>query len=181
MTFDERGLAERALKSRDLSTAASVDSDVEWPPVARRIAEARRQIGLTEAEAAERLDMTLAAYWDLESFDDEAFCVVSLAELRALGELLGVEPRVVLLGSEAMTVAPTVTFTEIASRLAARVVRDGCPVEELGQQIGWDIAGVLADPSALWSFNVEGLYDLCQALEIDWVAAVPSISGDAAP
>jgi len=124
--------------------------------------------------AAERLDMTHASYWDLENFDDEAFCLLSLAELRTLGEMFGVEPRVVLLGPAAMSVEPSVTFTEIRSRLAARVSRDGCSTEEWGQRVGWEIGGVLADPAALWSFNVEGLYDICQALELDWVAALPT-------
>lgn len=175
MTSDERSLAERALTSRDESTAVSEDS-VAWPPVSRRIAGARLGKGLTEAEAAARLDMTFAAYWDLEKFDDEAFCVVSLAELRALGEMLDVEPRVILLGAGTTAMAPPVSYADIASRLAERVARNGCSAEELGQQIGWDIAEVLADPEALWDFSVEGLYDICQTLELDWVAALPSIS-----
>lgn len=177
MTFDERDLAERALESRDESRAASEDSDADvWPPVSRRIAEARLRNGLTEADAAGRLDMTFASYWDLENFDAEAFCAVSLVELRALGEMLRVEPRVILLGAGTPAMVPSISFADIASRLAERVARDGWSADELGQQIGWDIAEVLADPERLWNFNVEGLYDICQALELDWVAALPSIS-----
>ena len=173
----ERDLAERALKSRAESTAATANSEAEpWPPVSRRIREARLRMGLSEVEAAGRVHMNLPSYWDLEQFDDEAFCVVSLAELQAVGQMLGVEPRVLLLGSEATTVGRAVTFAEIASRLAERVARDGCAVEEYGQQIGWDIGPVIADPAALWDFNVEGLHDICQTLDLDWVAALPNLS-----
>jgi hypothetical protein len=119
--------------------------------------------------------MTLASYWDLEHFDDEAFSVISLAHLQALGQMLGVEPRVLLLGVDASDVGSTVSFTEITSRLAECVAHHGCSMEEFGAQIGWDIGPVLADPAALWDFNVEGLYDICQALDLDWVAALPSI------
>jgi transcriptional regulator with XRE-family HTH domain len=170
-------LAERALKSRAESTAATVNSKAElWPPASRRIREARLQTGLSEAEAAEQAHMNLPSYWDLEHFDDEAFSVISLAELKAVGQLLGVEPRVVLLGSGATMLKPAVTFAEIAARLAERVSRDGCSVEEFGQQIGWDIGPVLADSAALWDFNVEGLHDICQTVDLDWVAALPSLS-----
>jgi hypothetical protein len=94
--------------------------------------------------------------------------------MATLGEIAGLEPRVLLLGDQGAAVRTTVTFEEIATRLRDRVLRDRTPVADPGEAIGWDIASVLSDPEALWLFNVEALYDICKAIQIDWVAALPS-------
>jgi len=45
--------------------------------------------------------------------------------------------------------------------------------DQLGDVIGWDITSLLVDPKSLWEdFDVEALYSICKALDLDWVAAL---------
>jgi hypothetical protein len=57
--------------------------------------------------------------------------------------------------------------------LERRVKSEGLDADALGERLGWDIRGVLADPEALWKFNGVGLRDLCQGVGIDWLAVLP--------
>ena len=46
--------------------------------------------------------------------------------------------------------------------------------DQLGDVIGWNITSLLVDPSSLWEdFNIEALYSICKALDLNWVAALP--------
>lgn len=145
----------------------------QWPAVAGRIREARLRAGLSDTEVARQLSMTVASYDDLELRGDEVFTVASLRQVETLGRILAVSPRVLLLGPEAEGLRQTVTFAEISSRLARHAKTRGETVEQLVDAIGWDIKELLDDPDALWSFNVEGLYDICRTIGVDWVGALP--------
>jgi hypothetical protein len=153
-----------------------VEVEPEWPSAAARILHARLSAGLTHTEVARRLKASVHSYDDLERYDDEAFTVLSLQQLLALGKALNVEPRVLLLGQEASSATSAVTFRDISARLAERIAREGQTVDEFGDRIGWNIEPLLNDPDALWSFDVEALYAICSALELDWVAALPTNS-----
>jgi transcriptional regulator with XRE-family HTH domain len=177
MDLQEQSRAERAMNVRAGTNADHPGPEKQqWPSVARRIREARLRTGLTDTEVAQRLNMTIHSYWDLEHHDDEAFTVASLANLTALGQILGVAPRFLLLGSGATEVNQTITFSDIAARLAERIATDVETVEQFGDSIGWDVSALLTDPQALWSYDVEGLYNIAKALGLDWVAALPRIS-----
>jgi len=126
---------------------------------------------------ARRLKVTVHSYYNLERYDDEAFTVLSLEQLLALGKAVSVEPRVLLLGVVALASTPTVTFKVISARLADRIAREGRTSEEFGDSIGWDVESLLKDPEALWNFDVEALHAICSAAGIDWVAALPTIAG----
>lgn len=169
----ERLRAESALRS--IEQSAAID-DVEWPPTATRIREARAKRELDEAVVADRLEMSVESYFDLETYDDEAFTVAALSDLVALGRIFDVEPRVLLLGMEAEGVERSITFTDIAEGLRRRLTASGVTAEALSDEIGYDIEPVLASPDALWEFNVDGLYCVCTALALDWVAALPDLS-----
>lgn len=116
--------------------------------------------------------MTVSAYDDLERHGDEAFLSVSLGALATLGRLVGVRPRVLLLGDDGEAATGVVTPGEIADRLREMSHQVG-DEQELSERIGWEIAEVLRDPDSLVNFNVEGLREICKAVELDWVCALP--------
>src|SRR5438132_77637 len=93
----------------------------EWPAVARRIREGRERAGLSQTEIAQRIGIASDSVRDLESYDDEGYRNVSLRELEALGRMLRVEPRVLLLGSEAADRPNKLTFADISSALSKRL------------------------------------------------------------
>lgn len=169
----ERHRAELALEGRASAAGISGLQALEWPSVADRIRQARSQSGLTRTEIARRLDMSVNAYYDLELHNDEAFTEVSLRELVALGRILGVHQRVLLLGREGEGIKQTVAFDDVTARLAKKVLESGLTAEQLGDLIGWDTKTLLLDPTSLWDFSVEALYDICKVVELDWVAALP--------
>jgi transcriptional regulator with XRE-family HTH domain len=168
----ERRLAEVAMDGRWAEDLDQLEAR-RWPPVASRIQEARLRTGLSDTEVALRLGLTVSAYWDLERRDDEAFESISLRDLAALGRILMVQPRVLLFGSEADRLKQSITEGEITARLAEKMLERGQTIEQFGDAIGWDIKELLVDPKTLWSFNVEGLYDLCKPIGVDWVSALP--------
>ena len=87
---------------------------------------------------------------------------------------MNVDPLALLLGEEASRVPSAITFRGISAHLAHQIAREGQTVEEFGNRIGWNVEAVLKNPEALWAFNVEALYAICSALELDWVAALPT-------
>ena len=91
----------------------------------------------------------------------------------ALGRILGVHQRVLLLGREGEGIKQTVAFDDVTARLAKKVLESGLTAEQLGDLIGWDTKTLLLDPTSLWDFSVEALYDICKVVELDWVAALP--------
>jgi transcriptional regulator with XRE-family HTH domain len=168
----ERHLAELAMDGRSSASLDELEAR-QWPSVATRIHEARLRTGLSDTEVALRVDLTIASYSDLEGRDDEAFLSISLRTLESLGQILAVQPRVLLLGAEAEGLKQSITEVEITARLAEKMSETGQTIEQFGDAVGWDIRELLADPKTLWNFNVEGLYDLCKAIGADWVAALP--------
>src|SRR5215470_4905943 len=154
MVFEERARAERAMAAYGRPDSQPVEQEPEWPSAAARILHARLSAGVTHTEMARQLGMAVMAYYDLERYDDEAFTVVSVGQLVALGKIVNVEPRVLLLGPEASGATAAIPFSDISERLAERIAREGRTAGEFGDSIGWDIEPLLRDSDALWSFNI---------------------------
>jgi hypothetical protein len=173
MPFTERLRAERAFDAIDTDRRP-----LDWPSAAGRIRDARSTVGLEESEIARRLGISLGSYSDLEAYDDEAFTVPTLRHLVMLGAIVGVDARVLLLGSEAKGIEHGFTFGDIVQRLARRLTEDRMTPEQMGNRIGFAVDRALTSPDALWDYDVEGLYNICKTLDIDWVAAIPTAPPD---
>lgn len=169
----ERHRAELALEGRRSAKNLEELETVQLPPVAARIRQARLQAGLSENEIARRLGITIHSYCDLESYDYEAFTNLSLKELAELGGILGVQPRVLLLGRDGEGGKQTVTFEDVTAHIAKKVSESGFTENQLGDLIGWDITRLLGDPLSLSDYTVEALYGICKVVDCDWVAALP--------
>jgi transcriptional regulator with XRE-family HTH domain len=137
-----------------------------------RLRGARERLGLTPEEVASKMGLSAPWYYDLEAYPDEVSSTMSLAHLKILGQTLGLEPVTILVGD---TTSPTARggFRDVVNGLERRMKSEGLDADTLGERLGWDIRGVLADPEALWEFNVVGLRDLCQGVGIDWLAVLP--------
>ena len=168
--MDERELAEMALAQM---TSGADYASIEWPQVARRVKEARVRAGMSESEVATRLGMTTSEYWDIEFHDDEAFQVFALAELTQLADILATPLDVMLFGTKVGDSISSTSYAAIAERLAAVIASEKLTVDKLSNRVGWDLAPVLRDPDTLGQFNVVGLRDVCRAIGVDWVSALP--------
>jgi transcriptional regulator with XRE-family HTH domain len=150
-------------------------SDLRRPPIARRIAAARAQLGLSHANVADQLGLSVQSYWDLETHDDEAFYCLSLRQLIRLADILGVSVIDLANDDPPVPVSPPVTPTDIVATLRQRLVEPPLSVELLSEQLGWDVAGVLANPDSIWEdWCLDALRDVCGPLGLDWRAVLPA-------
>jgi len=145
---------------------------------ARRVEQARKAAGLTEAEAAALIGVSQAAYCDLESYDDEMETCLSLREVRAVGSILGADPVWLLTGRPSPPVHPLPLFDVVAS-IRAYLAERRLPVSEFEDLTGWGVSEALEKPAAAWDWNVDGLRDLCDVLGLDYRAVLLAEDGDA--
>jgi transcriptional regulator with XRE-family HTH domain len=147
-----------------------------YPPsgAAARIRAARTRAGLGEQTVAAALGITLPAYFDLESFDDELFTCLSLEEVSKLAQALGVSTLALVVGDErADGVAGEMSLTDVVSRIREYIGLHSLTPVAFSDRVGWDIAPALLDPSSAWrSWNLDWLYDVCAELKIEWTAVL---------
>jgi transcriptional regulator with XRE-family HTH domain len=166
---DELTKAERALEAYSDSDPSS--DDIDWPSCAGRIRSARVQAGMTAADLTARLELPLAAYDDFERFDDEAFTVASIGDLRNLGAIVGVPAGELLLGPEGRR-ERTISFAQLSRAVHEFLERERQTADQLGEAIGWDLAPVLDDPNKWNDQNIVVLYLVSKHVKVDWVAAL---------
>jgi transcriptional regulator with XRE-family HTH domain len=135
------------------------------------IATAREKAGLS-AKAADRLQLSVASYYDLEHDDDEAFMTISLTTLIELGRTLGVPVRQLVDDQNPTAAARPVTYDELASRVRAQIEAEGIVPDAWGQKVGWEVSALLADPGRIADLNLDGLADICSAVGVDWRAVL---------
>ena len=169
MTNDERRLVEAAM---DLLNSTDAN-EIVWPPVARRVREARERLGMTESDVAARLDIQDSEYWDVEFHDDEAFTSFSVEQLGRLADILGVSLRALFFGADSSPSGERTTFALITQRLRALATKEGLTIDELSERVGWELEEILAAPESLGELNVAGLRDVCMAVGVDWTTALP--------
>ena len=172
MKATERLRAERAL---DEIERAKDSQELAWPSASSRLREARLKTGLDERDLANRVPCSVESYSDLEAYDDEMFTVATLKALTAIGEVLAVEPRVLLLGPEAAGIQNTITFEDVAAKLAQLRRDPHGSAQQLEDEIGFRIDDI-GTGKALWICTVEALYQICKSVHVDWVKALPSLS-----
>jgi len=169
MSFaEERLMAERALAIYDLD----LPSEPVFPPVATRILRSRKALGLSPDEVAARWGEQPSMYWDLEFHDDEAFTVISVRQLHDLAAVLGASAGALLFGEEPAPDYPSVSHFEMVTRLRRRMAESQISIEQLGDQIGWDLQQAFVDPETLGDLPVCGLRAVCDFGGVDWVAVL---------
>ena len=164
----ERAIAEQAIACYE----ANETDDPVFPAVAQRIRLAREGLGLTQDEVAARWGQQPSMYWDLELFDGEAFTVISLHELQRLASVLQTSVNLLLFGEEPQRPLPIAIHADAVARLEARMAQEGLSAEQLSDRIGWDVAPLFADPVALGDLPIVGVWSVCRAVDVDWVAVL---------
>jgi len=133
---------------------------------AETVRAAREAAGKDPGELAAALDMSYASYRDIEWFDDEITSVVSFREVVTLADLLELDLRRMFGADDTV-----VTFAELAAALRGRL--DETPLEQLEDELGWELADALADPAAFAGFSLDGLADVAASLGLDWRHLLP--------
>jgi hypothetical protein len=110
--------------------------------------------------------MSFESYRDIESYDDEITSVLSFRDVVALGRLLGLDLRRLFGADDKL-----VTFEELAEAIRGRLGET--PLQQLEDEVGWELEAVLSDPSDFSDFTLDGLADVSAPLGIDWRHLLP--------
>jgi hypothetical protein len=127
---------------------------------------AREAAGKDPGELAVALDVSYESYLDIESYDDEITSAVSFRNLVTLAFLVELDLRR-LFGAD----DNVVTFGELAAAVRTRLGET--PLEQLEDELGWELAGALADPTTFAEFSLDGLADVSAPLGLDWRQLLP--------
>lgn len=132
---------------------------------------AREAAGKDPGELAAALDISWAAYWDIESFDDEITDVLSFAQAVKLANIIQLDLRRLFGAGDAVS-----TFDELAAAVSARV-RDST-LEQVEDELGWELGEALARPAAFADFSLDGLADVAGPVGLDWRHLLPHRRAD---
>jgi hypothetical protein len=133
---------------------------------AETIRAAREASGKDPGELAAALDMSYESYRDIEWFDDEITSVVSFRDAVSLAGLLELDLRRMFGADDTV-----VTFEDLAA--AVRMRLEETPLDQLEDELGWELAEALADPEAFAEFSLDGLADVAGPLGLDWRHLLP--------
>jgi hypothetical protein len=127
---------------------------------------AREAAGKDPGELAAALGISYESYRDIEWYDDEITSVVSFRDAVILAELIELDLRRMFGADDTV-----VTFDDLAAALRVRL--DETPLEQLEDELGWELADALADPAAFADFSLDGLADVAAPVGLDWRHLLP--------
>jgi hypothetical protein len=133
---------------------------------AETVRAAREAAGKDPRELAAALDMSYESYRDIEWYDDELTSVVSYRDAVTLADLLELDLRRMFGADDT-----ALTFADLAAALRVRLGET--PLEQLEDELGWELAGALADPTTFAEFSLDGLADVSAPLGLDWRQLLP--------
>ena len=145
----------------------------QYPPCSAHLKQLRERRALSSQELAARIGLPEPWLRDLEAYDEEMYCNISLVHLQRLALLLGVSVAQLLLVDPSQASGERVTFNTIVDRLRAVLAARGEPPEAFGARIGWEVDRVLEQPADRWEWCPEELEDIAGGLGINWVNALP--------
>lgn len=132
-----------------------------------RVAEARLRCGLSIDQLATRISISSNNLYDIEAYDTELNMCVSVQDLVELFRELKLDP--VDLFRPGSGVTGSFGVEELGLMLQASLQRDGAPVPEFENRIGWRVAAALVDSHVFFQFNLDGLRAVADAVGADWV------------
>ena len=149
---------------------------VNDPSCAANLRRLREDAGLTVQEVAAAIGLNNEWVWDLESYDEELYMTISLAALQHLAFLLRTTARQLLLLEDKPSGEPRVAFKDLVAHLREHLRASGQSADAFGDEVGWDLASTLDNPSNVWEWSPDELRDVAAGLRIDWASALPTAS-----
>ena len=144
---------------------------------AARIRAYRIRAGKSQADLAKSLDLDIAWYADLESRDDELAATLTIFKAMELASILGVQLHE-LLDAPPIT-GKGMTVIELPDHILAYAKHAGISVEQLGEQIGWELRNFIAHPiQGATELPIRFFQTVATLLGIDWLLLVPDESQD---
>ena len=140
--------------------------------IAARIRALRIRAGKSQADMAQRLDLNIAWYADLEKRDDELASTLTLFKAMELASIFGVTLPELM--DEPAGAVERVELIELPGRIKAHLKRNGISIGQLEEQVGWELQDFLGSPiQSAAELPIGFLQALAATLGINWLALIP--------
>jgi poly(A) polymerase len=123
-------------------------------------------LGLSPQELATILEMTPAAYGEVERQRDGVARALPLRKFYSLCETLKLSPRELF--PDPPLAGTAVTFADLRRRLDDYLLKKHMPADRFEKAIGWDLQAFLHDSAAAAEWTIDCLKAVCVPLGIDW-------------
>ena len=144
---------------------------------AARIRAYRIRAGKSQADLAKSLDLNIAWYVDVESRDGEFAATLTMFKAMELASILEV-PLHELLDAPPVT-GKGMTLIELPDHILAYAKYAGVSVEQMEEQIGWELRDFLARPiQGATELPIRFFQAVATLLGINWLLLVPDESQD---
>ena len=138
----------------------------------RKLEIIRAQKLLSQEELASCAGLSLSTYSDLEGMGDLQDNI-SLRNLRKLCKCLQIRPIELFTEAE-NDFRQSIGFEEIQKTVKEYLSVHNLELSRFENQVGWELAEFVNNPDAAWKWNVEELRNVCDAVAIDWLSALPT-------
>ena len=138
----------------------------------QRLKTASEQTGKTPTELAAVTGITVPHYYDLETYDDELYMTLALSELWKLCAEMGISLRYLFSGEQPAPDTP-IPFSSLAEMVTKYLDDQQMSQGSFEDLVGWSLADFTTNPESAWSWNADCLRDVCAALGVKWMDALP--------
>jgi hypothetical protein len=152
-----------------MTNQKSGKSQIDRPGYRLRLA--RERLGKEPQDVAHTTGMSLPAYFDCEGRDDLTD-VISLRELFKICEAVAIEPWQLL--SDQGSPPEPLSCTEFIDAIFRRVGHGG-KLRSVEDRLGFYIAPVMKDPSAILEWSANWLRDVSAEIGVDSFAALQGL------
>lgn len=137
--------------------------------LSERLRNGREIKGLTTAQVAQRLGISLSDYEDIEAYDNEVEGNISLGRLLTLIHQLDLSPGELFPGNNVGIPLP---FEGLRQAIEAHLQKTGLERDAFEELVGWSIEGPLIDPRGFSELTLDALKDITKPLRIEWFDVV---------
>ena len=126
----------------------------------------RGAAGRDSRDLAAALHISYESYRDIEWYDDEITSSLSFGNVVTPTELLHLDLRRMFGADDTV-----MTFADLAAAVRTRLA--DTRLDQLENEIGWELADALDDPAAFAEFSLDGLADVAAPFGLDWRQLLP--------
>lgn len=131
----------------------------------------RIRAGKSQDDVAKELRLNPAWVQDLERRDDELAATLSLFQAMELAAAVGTDLRTLF--ADATPAEAHVSIIELPGLARALLAREGVTVEQLSDELGWDVAPLLEAPlQAATELPLAFLQEVTARMGIPWLALI---------
>lgn len=128
--------------------------------------------GKSQLEMANLLGLNAAWYADLEQRDDELAATLTLFQAAQLASLLGVGLHALF--DNAVRPEERIPLPELPGRIEAHAVRKRISVEQLEDEVGWELREFLESPVQVAAeMPIAFFQAIAAVLGVNWLSFVP--------